>query len=44
MHNETLSVAAVRVNNPDRSPVGVGAASEPSILAGSGRGMIGYPA
>jgi hypothetical protein len=23
MHNETLSVAAMRVNNPDRSPVGI---------------------
>jgi hypothetical protein len=23
MHNETLSVAAMRVSNPDRSPVGI---------------------
>jgi hypothetical protein len=23
VHNETLSVAAVRVSNPDRSPVGI---------------------
>jgi hypothetical protein len=23
MHNETLSVAALRVGNPDRSPVGI---------------------
>ena len=24
VHNETLSVAAIRVNNPDRSPVAIG--------------------
>jgi hypothetical protein len=31
LHNETFPVAAVRVSNPDRSPVGINAEIQPQL-------------